>query len=422
LNYKYRAIDSSGKKQSGTITARDKASVISALKGRGLTPLSIQEGKEETPVSRGPVSMNSIKGKSILDIEIMEKDIHKAKLGSKKVLGILNQFALMTRAGVPLTTCMQVILSQEKDRQVKKILLEMQEDLLSGGTLSSSMSKFRSFNEVTVSIVSAGEANGRLDEAFSRASKILENEVALTHKVKSAMGYPIFLLCLTFVVLIILNLVVLPTFASMFSQFGQELPALTRIVMGASDLFLDYWYVFAFLLVGGAASYTYGRKNSRNFRKSTDHLALKLPLIGGILHKLYISRFSRVMASLAGAGVEIINALTVATQVIPNTYMKQYFNQVLEDVKVGMAISTSMRRYPIFDPLMISMVSVGEESGGLHDVLDKMAELYESQTEAQTKLLTSLIEPAMTVIIALVVGTVVISVVLPMFGQYGLML
>ena len=236
------------------------------------------------------------------------------------------------------------------------------------------------------------------------------------------MSYPLFLLALTFVVVIILNLVVLPTFSNMFIQFGQELPVLTQIVMGSSDLFLRYWYVLAFIVVAGVVSYTYGRKNSRDFRKNTDHLVLKLPIIGAILYKLYISRFSRVMASLAGAGVEIIYALTVAKRVIPNAYMRHFFNQVLEDVKVGITISESMRRYPIFDSLFVSMINVGEESGELHDVLDKIAELYETQTEERTKLLTSLIEPAMTVIISLVVGTVVISVVLPMFGQYGLML
>jgi type II secretory pathway component PulF len=419
LNYKYRAIDSSKKKQSGIIAARDKASAISALKGRGLTPLAIKELKEEANKLNAPKPK---KANNLLDIEIMEKDIHKIRLKSKTVLSILNQFAVLTKAGIPLTVCMQVLLSQEKDRRAKKILLEIQEDLLSGHTLSDSMSKFRTFNEVTVSVISAGEANGRLDEAFERASKILENEVAIMQKVKSAMGYPIFLLCLTFVVIIILNLVVLPTFVSMFGQFGQELPTLTRIVMSGSDLFLSYWYFFAFILVAGAVSYFYGRKNSRSFQEKTDHFLLRLPLIGGIFQKLYVSRFSRVMASLTGAGVEIIYALTVAARVIPNIYMRQFFNHVLEDVKVGMPISTSMRRYPIFDSLLISMISVGEESGNLPDVLDKMAELYETQTEAQTKLLTTLIEPVMTVIIALVVGIVVISVVMPMFGQYSLML
>ena len=419
MNYKYRTIDSSGKKQSGNITASDKASAISTLKSRGLTPLALDETKGRP--SSG-ISRDVSEKKSLLTMEIMEKDIHKIKLKSKKVLGILNQFALMTKAGVPLTTCLQVLSNQERDRQIRKILFVMQEDLLSGRSLSDSMSSFQAFNDVTVSIISAGEVNGKIDEAFRRAAGILERETALTEKVRSAMSYPLFLLALTFVVVIILNLVVLPTFSNMFIQFGQELPVLTQIVMGSSDLFLRYWYVLAFIVVAGVVSYTYGRKNSRDFRKNTDHLVLKLPIIGAILYKLYISRFSRVMASLAGAGVEIIYALTVAERVIPNAYMRHFFNQVLEDVKVGITISESMRRYPIFDSLFVSMVNVGEESGELHDVLDKIAELYETQTEERTKLLTSLIEPAMTVIISLVVGTVVISVVLPMFGEYGLML
>ena len=419
MNYKYRAIDSSGKKISGNIAARDKAAAISALKGRGLTPLYVKEINERTGniESSEPAII-----KRISDMEFIKEDNYKIKLKSKTVLGILNQFAVLTKAGIPLTVSMQVLLSQEKDRRGKKILAEIQEDLLAGRTLSDSMAKFRAFNEVTVNVISAGEANGRLDEAFERASKILENEVAITQKVRSAMGYPVFLLCLTFTVITILNLVVLPIFANMFQRFGRELPFVTKVIMSGSDLFLSYWYLFALFVILGISAYFYARRNSRNFREKTDQLVLKLPLIGDIFEKVYISRFGRVMSSLTGAGVEIIHALTMAARVIPNTYIRQFFNKVLEDVKVGMPISTSMRRYPIFDSLLISMISAGEESGNLPGVLDKIAEVYERQTESQVKLFTTLIEPAMTVIIAIVVGVVVISVVVPMFQQYSLML
>jgi len=419
LNYNYRAVDPTGKKQSGSIEASNKASAISAIKSRGLIPLSVKEQDKSSSVVRAGARFG---GKGLNSIEIMEKDIHKVKLKGKKVLGILEQFAVMIRAGVSLTTCMQVLILQEKDRRAKKILLELQEDLHSGRPLSASMAKFRTFNEVTTSIISAGEIDGKMDEAFHRASRILESEIALTQKVKSALSYPVFLLCITLAAVIVLNLVVLPTFSNMFSQFGQEMPLLTRLVMGSSDIFISYWYIFAFVVVTVVVSYSYGRRNSHSFRQNTDRLALKLPLIGEIQYKLYISRFSRVMASLTGAGVEIIYALSVAARVVSNTYLRHFFTKVLEDVKMGVAISASMRRYPIFDSLLISMVGVAEESGEIHIVLDKMAELYETQTEAQTKLLTTLIEPTMTVLMALVVGTVVLSVVLPMFGQYSLLL
>lgn len=422
LKYKYQAVDSSGKKQTGSLDAPDKATAFSIIKNRGLTPLSVKEDTSKfMGATKGPKAKNP-RAKKPMNIEIMEKDIHSVKLKGKKVLGVLEQFAIMSKAGVSLTTCMQVLILQERDRKMKKILLELQDDLHSGRPLSASMSKFRSFSEVTTSIVSAGEIDGKMDEAFQRASMILENEIKLTQKVKSAMSYPLFLLIVTFVATTVLNLVVLPTFSGMFDQFGQDMPALTRVVMGISDIFLSYWYIFVLIFGGGVGAYFFGRKKSDNFRKSTDHLLLKIPLIGEIAYKLYISRFCRVMASLTGAGVEIIYSLSVATRVVSNAYLKHFFYKVLEDVKVGVAINDSMRRYPVFDSLFISMVGVAEESGEISGVLDKMAELYETQTETQTKLLTSLIEPVMTVLMALIVGTVVLSVVLPMFGQYSLLL
>ncbi|MDD3874875.1 MAG: type II secretion system F family protein, partial [Methanosarcina sp.] len=197
---------------------------------------------------------------------------------------------------------------------------------------------------------------------------------------------------------------------------------LTQVVMGISGFIISFWYILIFLILITVGIYLYARKNSDNFKEKTDHLALRFPLAGEILHKLYISRFCRIMASLVDAGVEIIHSLEVSTSVIPNTYIKKYLNKVLGDVKVGIPIHQSMSKYPIFDPLLVSMVRVGEESGMLFNVLNKMADLYEEQTQVRTKQLIAMIEPIMTIIIALVVGTVVVSVVMPMFGQYQLLL
>ncbi|NLY71123.1 MAG: type II secretion system F family protein [Clostridiales bacterium] len=321
-----------------------------------------------------------------------------------------------------MSICLQVLVSQEKDRRLKKILEHIQKDLHSGYTLSSSMAKFKTFSEVIVSIISSGEEDGRLEDAFERAAKILDNEVTVSSKLKSALAYPLFLLGLTIVVLIILNIVVLPIFVDMFGQMGADLPPLTRVVMGISNLLMRFWYLFVLVIIAIIAILKYGRTNSVGFRLQTDKWIMNLPLVGKVLDKLYISRFCRVMSSLTHAGVEIIYALNVTKKVIPNLYIRQYLDHVLDDVRVGITINQSMSKYPVFDSLLVSMVRVGEESGMLDDVLDKVGELYEVQTEEQTKLLTSLVEPIVTVLIALIVGTVVISVVLPMFGQYRLML
>ncbi|MDD2215570.1 MAG: type II secretion system F family protein [Eubacteriales bacterium] len=410
MNYKYRAINQKGKKEVGEISAYDQAEALFLLKDQGLIPLEI--GVKSTTAN-----MQKIK-----KLTETEKDIHEVKIQKKKVLSVLHQFAIMMKAGVSLSLCIQVLIAQEKDKQMKKILEEIQENMYSGFSLSSSMAKFKTFSDITVNIIAAGEINGRLDVSFERASQILENEVTITSKIKGALGYPLLLLGLTFLVVIILNIVVLPVFVDLFSQMGAELPLLTQVVMGISGFIISFWYILIFLILITVGIYLYARKNSDNFKEKTDHLALRVPLAGEILHKLYISRFCRIMASLVDAGVEIIHSLEVSTSVIPNTYIKKYLNKVLGDVKVGIPIHQSMSKYPIFDPLLVSMVRVGEESGMLFNVLNKMADLYEEQTQVRTKQLIAMIEPIMTIIIALVVGTVVVSVVMPMFGQYQLLL
>jgi len=424
LNFKYKAVNSKGKKATGEIIADDKSAAIFLLKNKGLIPTDIKAISKNTKGNAVSVTgkNNGKVNRTLSEIEIFEKDIHDVKINKKKILGVLNQFAIMMKAGVSLSLCMEVLVDQEKDKKLKKILEEIRDDMYSGYTLSSSLKKFKAFNEITINIISAGEVNGRLDMAFERAAQILENEVNLTAKVKGAVTYPAFLLSLTIVVVIILNAIVLPVFTDMFDRMGAEVPALTRFVMASSHILTSFWYLFVIGIAAIIIFYAYGRKNSESFKQKTDYYKLRIPIIGKLLHKLYIARFCRIMASLVDAGVEIVHALTVSANVIPNTYVKKYLYKVLEDVKVGVPINLSMNQYPVFESLLVSMVRVGEESGMLYDVLDKMADLYESQTENQTKQLTSLMEPAMTIIIAIVVGTVVISVVMPMFGQYDLLM
>lgn len=418
MKYNYVALDPKGKKNKGSLEASDKVAALDAIKARGLTALSVEEG-EKSAKGKG-AKPEGLAG--ILQFEIMEKDIHKKKLAGKKILRILEQLAIMSRAGVPLTTSIHVLVLQEKDKDLKKILMEIQEDLHSGMSIATSMGKFRTFNQVTTSIVSAGEIDGKLDDAFSRAAKVMSVELTLAQKIKSSMAYPIFLLIVTLGATILLNVVVLPTFANMFSSFGQELPALTQFVMAGSNFLMKFWHLIILFIMIVVAAFLYGMRKSTKFRMTVHRLLMKLPLIGEIIYKLNISRFSRVMSSLAGSGVEIIHSISTATNVVPNTYLKYHFTGVRDDVRLGVSISDSMKRHKIFDTLFSSMVGIGEESGELASVLDKMAELYEDQTETKTKLLISLLEPAMTVLMAVVVGTVVLSVVLPMFGQYNLLL
>lgn len=408
LQYQYVAVNGKNKKSRGLISADNKAAAIARLQEQGLTALELNataENKEEP--------------KSIWQKDIGSSDIHKAKIPKKKLLTMMHQMGIMMKAGVSLSMAMGVLISGEKDKKVRRILTEINNDLYTGTPISAAMSKFRAFPEITINIVQSGEANGRLDTAFERCAGILEKEIALTAKLQGAMGYPIFLLILTLALIIIMNAVVLPNFSVVFKQFGAELPAITKMVMAFSSFLTTKWYFIILAVLIVIFTYHFLKKNNHAFAVATDRLKLKLPGLGPLLRQSYIARFCRIMSSLVEAGVDIVHSLEIARNVIPNRYMKESLAQVAADVRIGSAINASMAKFSIFDPLLVSMIQVGEESGMLFETLDKMASLYEEQTEESTKRFTSMLEPAMTIIIAIVVGTVVISIVMPMFGMYS---
>lgn len=332
---------------------------------------------------------------------------------------MLNQMALMMKAGVSLIMAMDVMIDGQKDRTFKRILQEMKQDLLSGMTVSSSMSKFRVFPEMSVSMIRSGEENGRLDTAFERCAATQENEMSLSSKLHSAMIYPCILLGLTVVLLVVMNTLVLPSFAGIFRQFGADLPGLTKGVIAVSDFIITKWYLVVGTIAAVILAYKTARRFSDGFVLWTDTFKLRFPLVGNVLRLSLIARFCRVMASLVDAGVNVVHSLEISRDIVSNRLIQTQLSQIVEDVKVGVAINASMSRFSTFDPLLVSMIKAGEESGMLGDSLSKMADLYEQRTKESTKRMTSLLEPVMTIVIAVIVGTVIISIVLPMFGMYS---
>ena len=408
LHYHYTAVNIKNKKSHGFINAENKADAIAHLQEEGLTALSLTNEAEKGTAP-----------KSIWEMELTGSDIHKAKIQKKKLLTIMNQMGIMIKAGVSLSMAMGVLIDGEKDKKVKQILNEMNDDLYTGIPISDSMTKFKAFPEIIVNIVQSGEANGRLDTAFERCAKILDKEIQLTAKLKGATGYPIFLLILTVFLMIVMNAFVLPNFVSIFKEFDAKLPAITIFVMSVSSFITTKWYLIVlgvFLII---FTFVILRKKYYPFALAVDRFLLLIPGVGTLLKQSYIARFCRIMSSLVEAGVDIVKALEISRDVIPNRFMKDKLTQIIGEVKVGSSINASMARFPVFDALLVSMIKVGEESGMLFETMEKMATLYEQQTDETTKRLTSAMEPAMTVIIAVVVGTVVISIVIPMFGMYN---
>lgn len=412
MKYSYLAVDGKNKKYRSEVNAESRDEVKRILAERGMTALEISEYKD--PAAGGDQS-----NVPIWEREFGVTDPHEKDIPKKKVLATINQMAIMMKSGISMSMSMEVLLDTEADKDMRKILTIISSELYNGIPLSQSMGSFKCFPPVVVSLVAAGEANGRLDMAFENAAEILHKELTLSGKIKSAMMYPIFLMGLTLVMIIVMSMFVLPSFANVFTSFGSDLPAISKMVMAFSDFMLDWWWLVALIVVGIVVGFKSLLKYNDAFAMWLAEFLFKIPIIGDVIRTTYIARFCNIMASLTDAGVSILKSLELSRDVVSNIFMKDCLNQVIEDVKIGTPINVSMSHYAVFDTILVAMVRVGEESGMFSDSMHKMADLYQEEADEATKRLTDAMTPAMTIIVAGIVGVVAVSIVMPMFGMYG---
>lgn len=405
MKYKYTAINQKNQKKTGVVEAPTQNEALNALRNKGLVVQEINE------------AAGSNEPTSLMQMEI-GGDYHNKRIKNKRLLMFLNQMALMMKAGINLSLSMEIMINTEKDATMKKILVEMNQDLYNGITLSQTMRKFKAFPSIIVSIVEAGEANGRLDSAFEQCALIIKKDMALSGKLKGAMMYPTFLIVLVIVVVIVLCCFVLPTFAGVYDSFGADLPGLTKAVMAFSDFLIAYWYWIVLVAIAVVVAFIFLKKNSAEFAMRFAQFQLKIPLVGPIIRQSSLARFCRLMSTLTDAGIPIHRAMALSRDTVPNLFVKARITDVINDVQIGVPINEAMKKHPVFDAILVSMIRVGEESGMLGDSLFKMADLFETQTDESTQRLTDAMTPIMTIVIGVVVGFLVVSIILPMFGMY----
>ena len=406
MKFKYVAMNARNQKKEGQIEAETQNQAVSILREKGLIVQDISQ-----------ISGDSDAGKSIWQMD-MTGDVHNKKIKKKTLLMLFNQLGMMMKAGINLSMSMQIMIDSEKDPAMKKILQEINENLYNGFTLSQAMKNFAGFPGVYLSIIEAGEANGRLDNAFQQCALICRKDIALSGKLRSAFTYPIFLIVLVIALIVILCGFVLPTFKDTYGSMGAELPGLTLALMAFSDILLGYWWLIIIVFAVLAFAFVTLKKNNPDFQMLLAKVSLKIPLVGPIVRQGALARFCRRMSTLTDAGIPIHKAMALARDAVPNLYVKEQVQHVLDDVQIGVTINEAMAKHPVFDAILVSMVRVGEESGMLGDSLFKMAELFEEQSDESTQKLTDAMTPIMTVVIGVVVGTVVVAMILPMFGIY----
>ncbi len=406
MKYKYTAMNARNQKKEGAVEAETQSQAIAILRNKGLIVQEINEAAgSDAPTSIWQMDMGG--------------DIHTKKIKPKRLLMLFNQIAMMMKAGINLSLSMQIMIDSEKEITMKKILKEINEALYNGLTLSQAMRNFEGFPPIYISIVEAGEANGRLDMAFEQCSIICKKDIALTGKIKSALMYPIFLIVLVIALLVVLSVFVIPTFKDTYASMGAELPGLTLAMMAFSDFLIGYWWLVIIVVAAIVFTFTTLKKTNADFAMMVAKLSMKIPLVGPIIRQSSLARFCRLMSTLTDSGIPIHKAMALSRDAVPNLFIRDRIQDVLSDVQIGITINEAMAKHPVFDPILVSMIRVGEESGMLGDSFFKMADMFESQTDESTQRMTDAMTPVMTVVIGVVVGTVVVSVLLPMFGVYS---
>ncbi|MBO2589292.1 type II secretion system F family protein [Shewanella algae] len=380
----------------------------------------------------GKLSSGELRGSSITEIKtllksqgINPKTVRKKSAslfgGDKKIKPmdiavITRQIATMLAAGVPLVTSIELIARGHEKNKVRVLLGTVLADVQAGIPLSDALRPHRVyFDDLYVDLVAAGEHSGSLDAVFDRIATYREKAEALKSKIKKAMFYPAAVVVVAIAVTALLLLFVVPQFEEIFRGFGAELPAFTQLIVSISRALQSTWYIFLAIIVISIWLFIRAHRNSEHFRNRIDEMVLKIPAIGEILHKAAMARFARTLATTFAAGVPLIDGLESAAGASGNYVYRKALLNVRTEVMAGMQMNVAMRTTKLFPDMLIQMVMIGEESGSLDNMLNKIANIYEMQVDDAVDGLSSLIEPVMMVVIGTLVGGLIVGMYLPIF-------
>jgi type IV pilus assembly protein PilC len=392
-SYAYTAINSAGLELQGEIHAPDQGAAREALRVRGLLALTLQE---KAAASKGIIAVKKVKPKSL---QVFSR-----------------QFATMIEAGLNVVTALVILEEQTEDKKLASIVSELRADVEGGLLLSEAMARHpRVFSRLFVSMVEAGEAAGILDVVLDRVAFQIEKETMIRRRVKGAMMYPLMVMSFATLVLIGMLMFLVPVFVDIFKDLGGELPTLTKVVVGASDLLRDYFYVI--FPAWGLAIFAFFRyKKTESGRRMWDRFRLRIPFgIGPVILKVGMARFSRTLSTLVAAGVDIIRSLEITGSTAGNSLIEDATAVVRERVHQGVPIAVPLTENAIFPPMVAHMVRVGEETGELEKMLSKVADFYEDEVDSAIATLTSIIEPIMMIGVGIMVGIIIIAMYMPMF-------
>ena len=400
--YEYQVRDRQGKVQTGQIEAQNEALVAKRLREMGLAPVAITEVKTgglNTEI-RIPGLSDRI---SLKDIAVMSR-----------------QLATMIASGLSLLRSLTILAEQTENKTLAGLVDRVRIDVESGTSLSAAMARHpKAFPPLMVNMVKAGEVGGFLDTVLESVAKNFESEVKLRSKIKSAMTYPVVVFAIALLAVTGMLLFIVPVFENMFSNLGGELPLPTKILVGLSTGLRFGAIPLIILIIVGIVLWNRNKRNL-GFREKVEPLYLKAPVFGTLVQKIALSRFTRNLSSMLRAGVPILQALDIVGEVSGNIVVERAANDVRESVRRGNSLAGPLAQHPVFPPMVVQMMAVGEDTGALDTMLDKVADFYDQEVEATTDALTSLIEPLMIAVLGAIVGGMIVALYMPIFGVFEL--
>ena len=390
--FTYTARDQRGALKTDTIEAPNREDVVQQLRKMRLNVVKVEESAKAKQKTSGPIPMR--------DVVIFTR-----------------QFSTMINSGLPLVQALDILSKQTENKALSAVTRQVVFDVESGHTVADALAKHpKAFTDLYVNMVAAGEAGGILDTILMRLATFMEKNDALVRKVKGAMIYPAVISSVAGIAISVLLIFVIPVFQNMFASVNLTLPLPTRIVVGMSNILRGYWYVFA---GGGYGGFLFTKRYYATPRGKLviDRLMLKVPVLGDVIRKSAVSRFTRTLGTLISSGVSILDGLEITAKTAGNRVIQDAIMASRSSIAGGDTISAPLAKSNVFPPMVISMIAVGEQTGGLDEMLSKIADFYDEEVDAAVSNLLSLLEPIMIVFLGVVVGGMVVAMYLPIFDM-----
>ena len=396
--FSYVAVDKRGKEKRGSLEAETRERALEQLKAEGLIPVSVRE--------QGALNKE-------IDFSIGKK------VKPRDLSVFCRQFVSITQAGVPMKEALQMLSEQTENKWLKRAISEVLLNVEKGNTLADSMrSQPDIFPPMLVNMVEAGEQSGSLEMAFSRMAVHFEKEAKLKATIKKATIYPIILVIAAIGVIAVMLLFVIPIFIDMFADLDIEMPALTMFVMNSSKWMTSHWYVVLAMIVGVVVAYKLIYRTTQG-RLTIDRIKMKMPLFGKLTVKTACSQFARTMSTLLMSGISTIDALETTSKIVNNIHYTNAMLKAREEVMKGVPLSEPLEASGIFPPMVYHMTGIGEETGNVEEMLEKMADYYDEEVEMTTQSVLAAMEPIIILFMALIIGTLVIAVIWPIASMYN---